>query len=405
MDSDKIPQDTANIPAAGSATVVKSPPRKRLIGIDAARGFALIGLMAIHMLPNYDEETGEPTLVWQLFSGDSAALFALLAGVGLALSSGGQQLHRGHRLRADRAGLAVRAVMIAVIALVIASVMPQEGPPAYGIMLYYAAFFLLAIPFLHLGPKALFISAAAFGVITPILMQAMIPVLPDWTSYNPTLGHLLSEPASVVSQLLLTGTYPALPYMTFILAGMGLGRLNLRSTQVQGIIAGIGAALAILASVVSSVLLYMAGGYEALLATGLSEAALDEAIVYGPDYLPNTSAWWLAIATPHTNTPLALATSLGMSLLAVGLFQLIAHRAGRWLTPLAAAGTMTLTLYSAHLIALALEIHYSEPVLWFVVHLAAAFGFAWFWNRMVGQGPLEKLVALPVKATQRAVTG
>ena len=34
-------------------------PTRRLVGIDAARGLALIGLMAIHILPSWNEETGE----------------------------------------------------------------------------------------------------------------------------------------------------------------------------------------------------------------------------------------------------------------------------------------------------------------------------------------------------------
>ncbi|GAA1677955.1 hypothetical protein GCM10010977_29500 [Citricoccus zhacaiensis] len=381
-------------------------PGKRLIGIDAARGLALIGLMAIHILASYQEETGEPTLTWQLFSGDSAALFALLAGLGLALSSGGRIPHRGRQMTANRVGLVVRAVLIAVVALLIASLMPPVDPPAYSILIYYAVFFLLAIPFLHLGPKALFICAAVFGIVSPILIQQLPPVLPDWVSYNPTLEHVLADPVSIASQLLLTGTYPALPYMTYILAGMALGRLNLRSIPVQAAIAGAGAALAILASLASYVLLYAVGGYEALLATpGMTMHDLDEALVYGPELVPNTSGWWLAITTPHTNMPLAIASSLGMALLALGLFLLIANKAGQWLSPLAAMGAMTLTLYSAHLLVLALEIHYDEPALWFLVHLGVAVAFAWFWQRSVGQGPLEKVVSLSVKGSRRLVSG
>lgn len=401
MSADEVSQKSTVDPP----TAVKDRPKKRLIGIDAARGLALIGLMAIHILPSYREDTGEPTLTWQLFSGDSAALFALLAGVGLALSSGGRTPHRGRQMTANQVGLAVRAVLIAVVALVIASLMPPVDPPAYSILPYYAMVFLLAIPFLHLGPKALFICAAVFGILSPILLQQLPPVLPDWLSYNPTLEHILADPASVASQLLLTGTYPALPYMAYILAGMALGRMNLRSIPVQAAIAGAGAALAILANIVSYILLYVAGGYEALLDTGLSEDGLDEAIVYGPELVPNTSGWWLAIATPHTNMPLAIASSLGMGLLVLGLFLLIANKAGQWLSPLAAMGAMTLTIYSAHLVALALELHYDEPALWFLVHLGVAAAFAWLWQRSIGQGPLEKVVSLAVKGSRRLVAG
>jgi uncharacterized membrane protein len=399
MDPVKGTQETVVDPP----TARKNPPRKRLIGIDAARGLALVGLMAIHILPEATED-GDPTLSWTVFSGNSAALFALLAGVGLALSTGGTAAHRGRRMTADRAGLAVRAVLVGAIGLVISAVSPWD-PPADNILLYYAVFFLLAIPFLRMGPKALFASAAAFGLLAPVLMQKLGPVLPESSAYNHTLVTLLTEPVAAASELLLTGSYPALPYMVYILAGLGLGRLDLRSTPVRVFIAGVGASLAIFAHVASAVLLRFAGGYEVLLDTaGISEDTLDETLVFGPDTLPDSSLWWQAIATPHTNTVLALASSLGLGMLVLGVFLLISARAARWLKPLAAMGSMTLTLYSLHLLALAPEVHYDEPVLWFTLHLAIAAVFAWFWHRSMGKGPLETVVGRAVNGVRDAVT-
>jgi uncharacterized membrane protein len=389
---------------SGRAEMTSTRSGKRLIGIDAARGLALIGLMVIHILPAENEDTGDPNLVYEIFSGHSAALFALLAGVGLALSSGGQRPHQGRKMAGNRLGLAVRAALIGIIALIIAAFMPLDDPPAYGILLFYSVFFLLAIPFLHLGPKALFLSAAVFGVVSPILMQKLDPVLPAWSSTNPTLGHLLSEPAAVASQLLLTGTYPALPYMCYILVGLGIGRLDLRKNSVLAYVGGIGAALVILANAASFILLYAADGYEQLLATrGMNRERLDDAIAWGPETVPDTSAWWLALVTSHTNMPLSIAESVGFGLLTVVVILLLARKVGRWLTPLAAMGTMTLTLYSAHLLALSAEVHYEETLLWFIVHLAVAAAFAMIWRRWLGQGPLERPVAAAARNFRQIV--
>jgi uncharacterized membrane protein len=384
-------------------TAPRKQNQQRLLGIDAARGLALIGLMAVHIFPSADEDTGEPTLAWTLFGGDSAALFALLAGMGLALSTGGSAPHRGRRMSGDRAGLVVRAVLVGIVGMVVAAILPWD-PPAYGILLYYAVFFLLAIPFLSLRARHLFLAAAVFGVVTPVLIQRLGPVLPESSDYNHTLVTLFTEPVATVSELLLTGSYPALAYMTYLLVGLGLGRLNLRSRRVQALIAGVGAALAVLGNLLSWLLLHAAGGYQALLATeDLTAESLDEALVFGPDVLPTASGWWLAIATPHTNMPLALAASLGISMLVGGVVLLVAARAGRWLAPLAAMGTMTLTLYTAHLLALAPEVHDEEPVLWFGLHLAAAGAFAWAWQRRFGKGPLERAVSRTVKSVRAAV--
>lgn len=169
-----------------------------MIGIDAACGLALIGLLAAHVFPTADEGTGEPTLAHELFAGDSAALLVMLAGLGLALQTGGRTPHQGRRLTADRAGIAVRAVLVALTGLLIAALMPAD-PPANGILLYFAVFFLLTLPFLLLRPRALFLSAAACGIITPVLIQQRpYPVLPETSVYEHIVVTLVTEPVEGV---------------------------------------------------------------------------------------------------------------------------------------------------------------------------------------------------------------
>ncbi|WP_424348483.1 heparan-alpha-glucosaminide N-acetyltransferase domain-containing protein [Kocuria sp. CH-021] len=398
-----MPRAEKTDPAGPGEALIR--PTRRLVGIDAARGLALVGLMAIHILPSWNEETGEASFTWRVFSGDSAALFALLAGVGLALTSGGRHPHTGKAMTADRIGLAVRAVLIAAVGLWIGTLMPED-PPAYNILIYYGVFFLLAIPFLHAGPKALFGSAAVFGLVSPLLMQGLLDQLPAWSSYNPTLTTLVTEPGATASQLLLTGSYPALPYLTYLLVGMGLGRLNLRKQEVQIRLLVTGIGVAIFAQATSYFLLYAFGGYQRLLdASAMGEEELAEVLIWGPDSLPTSTVWWLAIATPHTNTPLAIAASLGVSLAVLGAFLLIARKTEARLLPLAAMGVMTLTLYTAHLVALSFEAHYDQPYLWYVIHLAVAALFAVAWHRALGQGPLERVIGLSVKGTRRLVLG
>ncbi|MGJ9407465.1 hypothetical protein ACHABQ_14230, partial [Nesterenkonia aurantiaca] len=260
--------------------------------------------------------------------------------------------------------------------------------------------------FLHMGPKALFASAAVFGILSPMLTQNLAGELPAWSSYNPTFIDVLTEPGAVASQLLLTGTYPALPYMAYLLVGLGLGRLDLRETAVQFRVLVVGVGVTIFAYSTSSVLLYALGGYQRLLSTsGMSEYELDQVLIWGPDSLPASTGWWLAITTPHTNTPLAIMASLGVSLMVLGVFLLIAPKVGKWLLPLSAMGAMTFTLYTAHLVALSIEVHYGQPYLWFVIHLVAAAVFAMIWQRSLGQGPLEKVVSTSVKGTRRLVSG
>jgi uncharacterized membrane protein len=378
-------------------------PRKRLHGIDAARGVALIGMLAIHILPNELEDTGDPTWTFNLFFGDAAALFVMLAGVGLALASGGWNRHRGGRMMADRVGLAARAVVVGIVALMIAAII-QPSDPETSILLYFAVYFLLAIPFLSLGARALFACAAVFWIVTPFLMVWLTPGLPEWSDANPTVVELITEPVAVASQLLLTGTYPALPYLTFVLVGLGLGRLDLGRFSVQAWIAGIGASLAILANGASAILLDVAGGYERLLQTpGMTREMVDDALVFGPDTVPDSSVWWLAIAVPHTNTHLALASSLGMAMLVLGVMLLVTRKAERFMFPLYAIGAMTMTFYTAHMMSLATEVHYDQPVLWYIVQLAVAVIVGMLFTLRGWRGPLEALTKAASDLTKRLV--
>ena len=88
----------------------------RLIGVDAARWLALIGMIGVHTMPARDPD-GSLTWVEHAFAGRSSALFAVLLGVSLALMTGGSRRHEGARLRQGAAGIAVRAVLVGAIGL------------------------------------------------------------------------------------------------------------------------------------------------------------------------------------------------------------------------------------------------------------------------------------------------
>jgi uncharacterized membrane protein len=374
--------------------------------VDAARGLALIGMIAVHILPVHDPETFEPTLQWSLFGGRAAALFALLAGLSLAFSSGGRTPHQGRALTATRAGLVVRALLIASVGLAINQVMPSPAP-ALGILVYYGAFFLLAVPLLGLRRRTLALAAALFAVLGPVLVHVLGPALPRPEAVNPTLGSALADPGATLAQVLLTGTYPAVPYLTYLCAGLLLGRTDLHEVVVRVRIAVVGVVLALGAWFVYWVLVLQAGGYDQLMrhTPWLSEDQIDEILVWGPSpELPTSTWWWLLTPGPHSNTPVTLLMDLGTGLAVLGLFLLVARPNRLW-TTLGAMGARTLTLYSAHLLALATTLHYQDRALWFAVHVAVAAGFAVLWQKAFGQGPLERAVAAAVRGTRRLVLG
>ena len=75
------------------------------MGIDIARALALVGMMAVHILPDFEDGTSDLTLSHPLAGGRASALFAVLAGVSLALTTGRTMPVRGQAFAAVAAGL------------------------------------------------------------------------------------------------------------------------------------------------------------------------------------------------------------------------------------------------------------------------------------------------------------
>lgn len=380
-----------------SPTVTGGPVSQRVVGVDVARGVALIGVIIANVLPEQDPN-GEPLLAWTLVAGRAAALFALIAGISIALQSGGPHPPTGRAMTAARAALVVRALMITGIGLVLGS----ADPPVTGILPYYGFLFLLAVPMLGLGRRALVMFAVVFAVVGPVTMQLVHLRWPDLPQIDGeyTLGLAAAHPGLFLTDMLLTGFYPALPWAAYICVGLAVGRLNLSSRKVATVLLGAGTALATLMWVASTLLLGPAGGLHQIVATtpGLDRTEIDDILVYGGDAtdggLPTTTGWWLAINAPYSSTPVTLLHTLGIALAVLGAVLLLAPYLGRATAPLAAAGSMTLTLYSAHLVILAMEILDPErPVMSVVIQIVVFLLAAVLWRTAIGKGPLENILA------------
>ncbi|MGE5765061.1 MAG: Pls/PosA family non-ribosomal peptide synthetase, partial [Mycobacterium leprae] len=106
-------------PPAGSARVAGpdgTPSKARITGVDATRGIALIGMIAVHVFDSFRAD-GTPTTVMSVAGGRAAATFAFVAGISLAFLSGGRRPVEGRARAAAAASIAVRAALIAGIGL------------------------------------------------------------------------------------------------------------------------------------------------------------------------------------------------------------------------------------------------------------------------------------------------
>lgn len=389
------------------ATKVAAPAtttKERVLSVDVARGIALFSMLAANIYDVVDDN-GDPTLAGMTVTGRSATMFAMVAGISVAFITGGRHPVQGDARRATRVGLAVRALAIAAIGLAIG-----YGSADINVILpYYGLYFLLAIPLIGLRPRTLVSIAGGLVVVGPLLILGASSLgLQPVTDNSLTFTDLVTHPLGVVLELFVTGGYPAVIYMIYICTGLAIGRLDLSSTKVATWLLGAGALSAAVAWFTSSALLFHFGGLQHLVAVhgldGDPASIVRNEIVWDADTMP--SWWWLAVRSHHSGTLFDAVQTLGVAVAVLGIVLLVTKLrfTRRLLWPVAVAGSMTLTIYSAHALVLGWGVLDDNDTALYLLTVAGALVFAVVWRRLVGQGPLERIVSKAASGARRAAT-
>lgn len=335
----------------------------RVQGVDLARGLAVLGMFTAHLLTLAPFDFGDPSTWAAVASGRSSILFATLAGVSIGLVTGGSSPLTAEALTTARFRLVIRACLLWLLGILLIA----TGVPVFVILPAYAILFLLALPFVRLSARTLFLVAGALAVVMPFVLVPL-DALPMW-----------SEPAGHDLGLLLGWHYPFPVWIAFVLAGLGAARAGIHRLRVQLWMLGAGALLAIT-------------GYGVDAATGADPVAPADAI-------------WDAVwtAAPHSSGVLEVLGSGGFALGVIGACLLVCRTVVRWVVlPVRAVGAMPLTAYTAQLLVWALiasavlgeagdlaGFRALEPLWPFAVWIVVA---CTAWALLVGRGPLEWVV-------------
>lgn len=395
----------------------------RLIGVDLARAVAVFGMFAVHVGPFPTPGGGVGDWVLELASGRASALFATLAGFSLTLIAGRFEPKTGLAGRQARARILIRAVILLAVGTALA--MTNFG--GAGILNFYALYFLLSLPLLRLRARTLAITAVTLAVVAPQVAFGLRSLLNDSIVHTIDSYDPIARLSGVgVLDFLLTGLYPAITWMTFVVTGMTLGRLDLNSGAVQRRLAVVGPAMIAFGYGVSWLALRLTGGAQEIKAqlaamkdsgamkdpgamgdAGLAEGAFDMPVggeLWGPD------TWGLLAAEPHSGSTFDLIGSLGIAI-TVLLSLTVAMARLPWLrrlaTPVIAVGTMSLTIYVGHiLVILALPGEAAAPpqsasTALLLSFIAGAILFAAIWSRFFRRGPLEHLLNSATKLSNR----
>lgn len=315
-------------------------PRDRIVGLDAARGLALLGMFVAHTVVGGGEK---------LVDGRSSILFATVAGVSLGLLTGGAApptTGRGDL----RVAIAIRGLLLVVVGLLL----NLFEPPLAVILDYYGIAFVLLVPALFLPRWALLAAAGVIAVAAPPLVALLVDTAP-----------LADLPLALqpVALWLAYGNYPMLIWFAFFLVGLAAARSDLDRTRTE--------------------LVLLLGGAVAA-AAGYGAAAI----------LPGVTA------EAHSGSTAEVLGSGGVACAVIGALTLLGRTPGPagvavrgLLGPIAAAGAMAFSLYVAHAILLSTiddpvrPGRYDDWVLPTLVVGALVIGTVW--RRFIGPGPLE----------------
>lgn len=343
----------------------------RIAGVDLARGLAVIGMLAAHLLYTPDEARWDDPASWMtVVDGRSSILFAMLAGLSMGLVTGAERPL--DELRPARSRLAWRAGILWLIGVLLI----LTGVPVYVILPAYAILFLLALPFLRLQARTVLALALALGLAMP-LVQPLLDDLPIWQS---AVGADLAAA--------IGWAYPFPVWIAFVLAGLGLARLGVRRRAVQW----------------------------AMLGGGLAAATLG----YGLMALGSPQGYWTRVwtAAPHSSGLGEVIGSGGFAVAVLGACLLLCTRAeGRttvfgWIAlPLRATGAMPLSAYVGQLLIWALVaaivlgdsgdlygFRALEPFWPMTIGIVAG---CTLWALLLGRGPLEWLTERLVRLLVR----
>jgi len=363
--------------------------KNRIIGYDVARAFAVFGMVVVNFKIVMDAQKSGPDWLVNLVAlldGRAAATFVVLAGAGLSLlSRKGYRLHDRNLLAQDRRSLLKRALLLFVIGSLYTPIWPADIIHFYGVYIAIAAF-LLAVP-----TRQLWAGAGTLVLVFAVLVF-MFDYEKGWDWSNLSYQGFWT-PAGTFRHLFFNGFHPVVPWLAFLLVGMILGRMDMRSPAIRRRVFFWGAGLAATAELVSRLLV--------------------DTLSAGTDPVERELIVAIFGTSPMPPMPLYMIAGAGTACAVIAASISLGERYGdsAWIRPLVAAGQLALTLYVGHVVLgmglLEVFGRLENQTLVFAVLAAVLFFalgviFAYVWRKHFNRGPLEAMIRVLVRPMNRS---
>lgn len=337
----------------------------RIVGIDMARGIAMFAMTVVHFV-NFREDPGADLATFaELFRGRAMPLFMMLGGVGVTFLT--------RRSSTPSRDLIIRAVMLFALGLF----MTEHVPRLAIVLQSYGLFFILAIVLFRLPSKVL------------VSLVPLITAVGAWTYQvvgEPRVQTRFDEllTAEGPQSLVFDGFYPLFPVGAFFIAGIVLGRIDLRSDRVAAALASVGVVTGVGIRVGAD---FFASAFN--LRTDFGGNAGD-----GMFHLTR-----LLDSQGHSAMPAWVLSALGTSIAVLGLSLLIAKRVPKLVSPLVAVGSMSLTYYVyqawlTNVVPPTMETSTGAEWIFTILVYSSFVILALVWRLWFRSGPLERVLRI-----------
>ncbi len=201
----------------------------RILGYDVARALAVMGMVVVNFkIVMGAGHIGPDWLVWlvSLLEGRAAATFVILAGVGISLLSQKARLQKDSiAIRQNRNVLLKRSLFLFVVGLIYTPIWPADILHFYGIYIVIGACLLTA------SEKRLWLSAISFAISFVVLILIFdYEANWNWTTLE-YFGFWTID--GMFRHLIFNGFHPVIPWTSFLLIGMWLGRQNITEVAIR----------------------------------------------------------------------------------------------------------------------------------------------------------------------------
>ncbi|MCI5057768.1 MAG: DUF418 domain-containing protein [Flavobacteriales bacterium] len=199
---------------------------KRIIGFDLARGLAIVGMIMVNFKVVMSEPSGNIYYrIMDALSGKAAALFVILAGLGMTLMfQSAKRKKSKDAIRKVKIDLLKRAAFLFVIGLSYYFIWPAD------ILHYYGIYLSIGVLLLSVNRKWLLLISGILIFIYPVLLMVFdyeagwIIERFEYTDFFTLNGFFRN--------LFFNGFHPVIPWLAFLATGIWVGRIDFSNRSV-----------------------------------------------------------------------------------------------------------------------------------------------------------------------------